>query len=660
MERVTKLFVVGWACAALAAQVWLLRGAWPGLWFLAIAAFTAAAALNAFNARGVSIVLLFAYIYPAVIRLSHGQYHIYFGVLWTAGLLGTITPDAVRSRWHIPPRWRGALVYWAVVIVVSASIGVVRELDFEPSVLMGSGAIQSSFGGGPGFMVSWLIYIGMGLLLGILWFDWLCGVALDFESSVALPLAVSAAALAAVSLYQMFVDFSFLNVNVFGGMGRASATMFDANLAGVAAALWVGPGVLWARRLIGLRAFVAAAFVVLLLLAVWASGSRTGVGMVLCTAAVIGIGLIEHRRTVVGHLRVKHAVTAVVAVVVIAVGAFNTNKAVVGPLERLRTGLPTLSSSSVRAFATELWNRNGYGAAAVGIIMESPWVGVGVGMFHPMVPRFGVTPGGAPLIADNAQNWYRHQVAEFGLLGSLGWIAWVVLFGPFVLRCRPEEAAGAWGVRASLVGFALLSCLGMPSQEPAITITFWTFSFWYVSLVGPPPAASPWPRTAGRIAAALIVVFSFGALVLAATRLRLPNRAVATRDYFSRGFYQIEPDGEGGERGWAGRHAVRVIDVPHPWVGLTVGVNHFDIAELPVHAKVWFAGELVIDERLTTTKPIVRYLRVPNGASRAVIETRADRVVRPTDHGGSDPRELGLLVRWKFLESILPPDERPR
>lgn len=56
MERATKLFVLGWACAALAAQLWLLRSAWPGLTTAAPVLFVGAAGVTAFDRRAATWV----------------------------------------------------------------------------------------------------------------------------------------------------------------------------------------------------------------------------------------------------------------------------------------------------------------------------------------------------------------------------------------------------------------------------------------------------------------------------------------------------------------------------------------------------------------------------------------------------------------------------
>ena len=107
MERATKLFLIGWACAAIAAEAWLLRG-WRGLPMLTLGALAAGALLAIWDRRAVGIVLVCAYVFPAIIRVGHGEYNGSYAILWASALLGVVAPDGLRTPWHIPARWRGA------------------------------------------------------------------------------------------------------------------------------------------------------------------------------------------------------------------------------------------------------------------------------------------------------------------------------------------------------------------------------------------------------------------------------------------------------------------------------------------------------------------------------------------------------------------------
>ena len=45
--------------------------------------------------------------------------------------------------------------------------------------------------------------------------------------------------------------------------------------------------------------------------------------------------------------------------------------------------------------------------------------------------------GGGPEVPfDNAQNWFRHQLAELGIVGCAGWLLWIVLFAGTLVRGR--------------------------------------------------------------------------------------------------------------------------------------------------------------------------------------------------------------------------------
>jgi hypothetical protein len=57
---------------------------------------------------------------------------------------------------------------------------------------------------------------------------------------------------------------------------------------------------------------------------------------------------------------------------------------------------------------------------------------------------------------------------------------------------------------------------------------------------------------------------------------------------------------------------------------------------------------------LATVEPVTEYIAVPPGRARVVLETEVSRTVRPADFGAGDPRELGLMVRWEFLDAPAP------
>jgi len=61
-----------------------------------------------------------------------------------------------------------------------------------------------------------------------------------------------------------------------------------------------------------------------------------------------------------------------------------------------------------------------------------------------------------------------------------------------------------------------------------------------------------------------------------------------------------------------------------------------------------------LDERLTSTEPVTKFVSVPRGHKRILIDTWVSRVIRPKDVGVADDRELGLSVKWNFLDTPPP------
>ena len=191
----------------------------------------------------------------------------------------------------------------------------------------------------------------------------------------------------------------------------------------------------------------------------------------------------------------------------------------------------------------------------------------------------------------------------------------------------------------------------MPSQALAVSFTFWTMAFWYVSLVGSPQGAPLSRRTWGAVAV-VAVTFALGTGYLAATSLRVPARAQRAGFPYMYGFYYPEPDGAGGEYRWARQRATAVVDAPARVLALSVWVNHRDIATNPVDVKAWCDGTLVLQTALRDTSPVTKYVRLPENEKRVIVDTWVNRVVHPRDLGVDDSRDLGLMVRWSFVDRV--------
>jgi len=634
VDRGSKLLVTGWAVVALLIECYYASPGWDALRWIGPAVLVGGAVAATFDPRVVACVAAMPYVFPALLWITAGRYHVHYTTAWLAGVLGVMLPDAIASEWHVPRPWKAALAAWAGVVCVTAPIIVLRAVDFHLELLTRGRQPEEALGGLTYQTIGWIGHVALITVLGILWFDWLCGRREPFVRRwVIAPLAVSVLVLALVSGYQMFVDVVALNPTVFGGMGRASGTMFDANVAGTLGAMWIGGWCLLSRRSTG-RLRLAAVPFLLLWLGVWASSSRTALAAAVLISLVVlaqlGWRFVASRKAIV--------VAGVLVAAVLAVLA--PRMTVVGPLARLGPAFTKIGSG-------ELWetlfNRNGYGAAAQHLIAMFPLFGVGVGAFHDVATQFGAST--AP---DNAQNWLRHQIAELGIVGSLGWIAFMAMFAWWLLRSRRSDPPETWIGRGILLSFTLISLVGMPGQDPAVALTFWTFGAWCVLMMERPGEAVPVFRWAWAVAGLVVLLSAGGTLVYARGPLRTPTRiqhaeSGLAEEYFY-GFWGPETDASGEFR-WARKTATAVFAAKGHVLELSIGARDPDLARRPKPVKAWVDGRRVIDTTLTAEKPDVSAtVTLPGDERRVMIETSTDRSFTPP----ADPRELAVMVRWRF------------
>src|SRR6185369_8813081 len=326
---------------------------------------------------------------------------------------------------------------------------------------------------------SWILYVAITQLMGILWLDWLFGPGFGIRDSVferaheanpeprapnPVPRLWTGATLASVvAVVQGTIAMSFLNAEPWIGLRRAAGTMLDANAYGAVAAV-AGPLAFVSLRQLGsrrLRALRAPALAINWAGA-WMSGSRTALLCGVFGTLLLAYELVRSSARDETASRKTWSLLAGVAVVVVvlAIGA-----GAIGPLERMRT-----TAAPVR----ELWARGGYGSVATRIVRDYPLTGVGIGSFNWMAPDYWREIANDKLPFDNAQNWWRHQVAELGLVASLPilfwsvWMAWLVL----TRRAQGAQRLETQTLRGLLIGIGVASLVGMPTQNPIVLLMF--------------------------------------------------------------------------------------------------------------------------------------------------------------------------------------------
>ena len=476
-------------------------------------------------------------------------------------------------------------------------------------------------------------------------------------------MSIAAAVASIVAVYQGFVDLSFLNTGFWTYMIRASGTLADPNKLGAVVGFWTIGSLVLARRLSNPWAMrLAVVAIVLGVAAEWLSGSRTGL-------AALGVSLMCALFEAIRSWRAARAPLDLRRVMMAGAGALVLAIAMVIVLRSASTHtivargtlgyLPFIGDIGILDSANELlWERYGWGSAAIQMIEEHPIEGVGVGTFHALSHDFGKLRG-YDLAPDNAQNWFRHNFAEFGLLGCFPMLWWCVILAGLMLS-RPREDRLTFGMlRGVLVAFGVASTFGMPAQSIAIVITFWVFVFWLWSEARPtveaaPPAIS---KNEWLIAAAVLVAIQVGTTTVTAFGDLRPHNRAQRFDWFYRyGFHitgdgtDVEPDPGGNPIGrrWTMKDSLAVIPVKGRVLKFVAWIDHPDSDLRPVHTRVW-ADSLLVFEGNLRRAPLTLDIPATPGKTHMLIETSIDRTWRPSESGSRDSRDLGLSIRdWTW------------
>jgi len=282
-------------------------------------------------------------------------------------------------------------------------------------------------------------------------------------------------------------------------------------------------------------------------------------------------------------------------------------------------------------------------------------------MFNTLVLDQTLLMGLAPSSPDNAQNWFRHQLAETGVVGSLGWMVWLAVLLPVFRRpVAGESVVATNALRGGLIGLALASLVAMPTQNTSVLVTFWVMIAWLWASTAPTadgPAPAPAPRWLWVATFVLVAGYGLAVWHVGRTTLRVPARAARLGWPYDHGLYGLEKGPDGVAYRWTEGRAVVVVPVTGhaTYFPVTIWVHHPDAAEHPVHARVWVAGHLVLDQALANSLPVTRYIALDPKTRGVLLETSVDRTWRPASQGGHDDRDLGLaLADWQFL-CCLPP-----
>ena len=397
-------------------------------------------------------------VWQAVIGVVTGQTDIQLVMPWLAAMAGCLAV-AAPSRWRAGAIWAVPLSAWALVIALTWPVAMLRELDFATAALhrprRRSVAPRRRAGDsrrrGPARRAALLRLAGSapptttagGCGAGCRWpsawsVRWRCG---RRPSNPAL-----------------------LSRRPWIGLGRAAGGFYDANATGrwrrcsgrcspaassrrrrpPGGARRSGRCSRWRRCSPRARARSMAA---------WATASAVGVG-------VDGPAVVAHRggrRSRRGrgdrHRR----------------GAAGTGRR--GPVRRRRAARRHRADDAGRRRQRTRQRVVVPRRLRAGVDRESspsgPGWGIGPGVFGTVVGHYSPPELGFVLPADNAQNWWRHQWAELGLIGALPAFVCSLLAMAAGLRAW-RSPAPAWAL--PVLGLGVLSLVSPPVQHPFLQV----------------------------------------------------------------------------------------------------------------------------------------------------------------------------------------------
>lgn len=479
---------------------------------------------------------------------------------WLA-FLGAALAWPGPQPWQADRLWGGAIATWALVLATVTPVVVARELDFTWQAAAWPN------------LTSVVLVGALAQLTGLLLFDWYWG-ASERERSLAWRALIPGTVVAAlVAVWQQQVDPALLSSPLWSGLQRSAGTFFDANATAAFLALTV-PVLMSARtRPQGVPAAAwAVCGLAIGLAGIVATGSRS---------ALVALAVVVALQFFAGGGVWRGVATAAALAVggwLVLAGAPVADPSSGHALGRLGDTLRQVMARDAEGVWVFAWDRDGYGPTAMRMIADHPWTGIGPGLFGTMVPGYAVEALGWPLPPDNAQNWWRHQVAELGLAGALPALACSLLALGAALQRRH------WPAAAPLAGIGLLAVMSPPTPHPLLQVL--------AGLLIAHAVASP--RPAGEAALTgrdplatwgLALGCAAMTLVTGHQELRPPYRAARFRTLYNYGVTAMQSTPYGDGR-WMTTRAVAVLLPVDATLVARVVVPHDDAATRPVQVTV--------------------------------------------------------------------------
>ena len=660
LERLSKTAATTSVLLIALLLLWLHPDLTPKLRALTIAAIAVGIAVPVWLRPWTDVFWIgSAMIAPAVLRIVTEREGPVLDLFWMAGLSASVLRSTSWAQWQLPSLWRVLAGGWAMTLALAWPVMLAREANFDWRVLTDEGAINSWAMLSAPQVAAWLLAVVWTQLLGLLWLEWAYRQFTEAHERVwpvVHSIWISATLASLVAIYQGTIDLGFLSTPFWASRSRTTGTLLDANAMGMCAAL-AGPiavlALRQARSMVkrqqmarpfyewpGAANAIALLVFVVNIAALWMSGSRAATLCGVISSGVVAVTVWSS----LGPRARRIAPWAGGAVVTLVAAIVLTSNAI-GPARRL-SDIPASTGG-----LNTIFTRGPYGQIATQMIRAHPLVGVGVGSYQVLSPDYWRQSANDSLPFDNAQNWWRHQLAELGIIGGLVLFVWSAVLAWHIVtgRAVSELRLDATMVRGVVGAIGISSFIQVPTQTPIVMLAFMLLVGWSAALL--PTDSRDRPKVAlwqWAVVIALAVAYAGGQVVLARGPLAVSARARQAEREYMVGTYRPEVL-EGHEFRWTRRDARFVWPVKTRWMVLRIWAHHPDITTEPVHVTLSTPCGVLLDAALKNRDGISVGLTLPEGQRVVEAQLQVSRTWRPEEHGIDDPRELGVGIVAEFV-----------
>jgi hypothetical protein len=270
---------------------------------------------------------------------------------------------------------------------------------------------------------------------------------------------------------------------------------------------------------------------------------------------------------------------------------------------------------------------------------------------------------GRVLALDSAQNWWRHEFAELGLLGGGAIVLWSIVAGwrLLVARVSPDGLVAATTLRALLIGMIVASFVQVPTQNPVVLLWFFVAVAWLAALTGLADRIEPTSQRTHRIAwwavVACAVLYASAHLILAAGPLGVDARARRAHREYITGTYGFEAIPDAGGYRWTGQSAHMLLQPETDTLPMRIWAAHPDIETRPVRIRFSTPCGTFFTTSLYSRHPLDLLVHLPPGLHQLDLDIDVSRTWQPSAYGSPDRRRLGIAVETQFGRKSMPPIE---